>query len=361
MKIRTLTVFMLFCFLSCKKQNETNNFPIEKANDFPYEDATLKMEVVSNSLPRLVERIHFFDATIGNCITLTGKIFKTIDGGKTWKEKYSSTFSDFTLSELIFLDDKIGFAVGGGRSCSGSGCQLPDGQILKTIDGGDTWITAKVSLNSEFLSITQDDSQNVYAINRAYDSISNGALDTKMTVYKSKDLGKNWDSLTSIGFYPFSISSNDKALHISGSKKILRVSDEGKLWKELNVSVKDFRFFYDIAFKNGVGYCLENQKNLWKTTDNGENWTKIFEDDNYTSRINVISDKKCILFGTGKILSDDGIFPVSFSAYKITEDGGLSWKKVEFNSFFFYANHFFDSKNGFVADRGGNLVKISLK
>ena len=67
------------------------------------------------------------------------KIFKTVDGGESWIEKYSDSITGSTawggLSSVHFPDVNTGYAVG--HRCSPSGCL---GLIRKTNDGGSDWI-----------------------------------------------------------------------------------------------------------------------------------------------------------------------------------------------------------------------------
>ncbi|MDP4275783.1 MAG: YCF48-related protein [Bacteroidota bacterium] len=43
---------------------------------------------------------------------LKSKIISTSDGGKTWKEEYTGTSSNYFLNKIIFTSSKIGYAIG---------------------------------------------------------------------------------------------------------------------------------------------------------------------------------------------------------------------------------------------------------
>ena len=315
------------------------------------------MESVSTSTPPFMERLHFFDEFAGNCITAEGNIFKTTDKGLTWTQTFSRPSNDFKLSDLMFLDKKTGFAVGGNTSCNGSGCILPDGLILKTTNGGDSWQIVKRIPKSDMMAITKSDNGILYATNLTFLDISPSTATTK--ILKSVDLGQTWDSVGSIKVFSSRITCNGETVFVTGGiglGKIFRGTNQGTTWAEtiLDKSI----YTTEIAFKNGIGYCLANNQSLFKTTDDGVSWVQVFKDTNSSSRMVVFSDKECLLFGTGENLTG----AVSLrSAYKKTGDGGKTWEQVEFNSQGFYATHFFDSKIGYTSNRSNSLVKITLK
>ncbi len=77
----------------------------------------------------------FFDAQTGFVVGEFGKIYKTINGGKTWIEKQASLVgADYfdvldlpTFFDIEFLNRSVGYAVG------------LEARVAKTTDGGETW------------------------------------------------------------------------------------------------------------------------------------------------------------------------------------------------------------------------------
>ncbi|NJN33188.1 MAG: hypothetical protein HC817_01975 [Saprospiraceae bacterium] len=320
----------------------------------------LKIEETSTTTPMLIERIHFFDEIIGNCITLDGRIFKTKDKGVNWSNTYINPSSDFKLTDLTFIDKKIGFAVGGSTSCNGTGCNLPDGLILKTIDGGDTWNVVKRIPQSDIPSITKGDNNILYATNLFFAGQGPATASTK--ILKSTDLGQTWDSIASIKIYPQRMTCNGETVFVTGGiglGKIFKGTNGGRTWKETVLDT--MAYTTEIEFKNGVGYCLANNQSLFKTIDNGENWLKVYNGRYNSFRMALLSENTCFLFGGGRNLNVNSDFPNILSAYKLTIDGGKNWQEVEFRDIGFYATHFFNDKMGYISNRDRRLAKITLK
>lgn len=88
----------------------------------------------------LFEGITMTNTMIGYTCGLYGIIYKTTNGGATWKAQTSGTAE--SLNEIFFLDAKTGFTVG------------TSGTLLKTTDGGDDFKVALLSPNNREVLIT---------------------------------------------------------------------------------------------------------------------------------------------------------------------------------------------------------------
>lgn len=98
-----------------------------------------------------VSRLHFVNDQLGfaacggykrlvnNGVQLadSGAIYRTINGGADWQLVHTSNLTGF--SDVAFLNESIGVA---SRS---------DGAMLRTMDGGDTWIPASVSISGSYV------------------------------------------------------------------------------------------------------------------------------------------------------------------------------------------------------------------
>jgi len=82
-----------------------------------------------------IERIHFRNAMSGYCVDYDGRIGRTTDGGTTFA--YWQSPFDFKINDIYFVNDLIGYAVGGLDCSSGDCIQSPI--LLTTADGGITW------------------------------------------------------------------------------------------------------------------------------------------------------------------------------------------------------------------------------
>jgi photosystem II stability/assembly factor-like uncharacterized protein len=82
---------------------------------------------------------HFFDAQNGIASTFDyGKLFTTNDAGQTWALSYEDTILP-EMYDLTFTDNLTGYWAGG-QECRYGTCH-GEPFILKTTDGGNTWLT----------------------------------------------------------------------------------------------------------------------------------------------------------------------------------------------------------------------------
>jgi len=99
---------------------------------------------IVDSAPFELWDVHFIDNQKGIAVgyknaTSYGLILKTYDGGNSWIETYgpSNDVGYYGLYSVEFVDNLRGFAVGGGNKYNSEGMHF--GIFLKTEDGGNTW------------------------------------------------------------------------------------------------------------------------------------------------------------------------------------------------------------------------------
>jgi photosystem II stability/assembly factor-like uncharacterized protein len=115
----------------------------------------------------------FFTDIYTGYIAGAGKIFKTTDGGLSW-----SYFSgDFMLESIEFINADTGFAVGTNQNSAN--------YILKTSDGGATWVTCYSGSGEGLSSVTFPE------LNTGYACGLNGII------LKTTDFGETWSKLES--------------------------------------------------------------------------------------------------------------------------------------------------------------------
>lgn len=178
-----------------------------------------------------------------------GTILKTTDGGATWLQKNSGTTQ--ILGKIQFPTSDIGYIVSGGA------------QLLKTTDGGETWLPITVSNISSIFSMSCVNDNLIFL--SCIDSNSNSVL------LKSNNGGSSWE-------------------------KVIGNDAEAK--------------FYDIQFLTGeTGYASNSgvyhssENNILKTVDGGKNWTQI---DNSRGPFNFINENKGFRYQFGFLKTTDG-------------------------------------------------------
>src|SRR5690606_10733003 len=173
-----------------------------------------------------------------------GTILKTTDGGETWLQKFSGTSSG--LGQVEFPTPEIGYVIGGG------------GTLLKTTDSGETWITIdfgnSVILNS--LSFINEDSVFISAIISGSDN----------RLYKTVDGGDTWIYMEGNLPNEIQIQFVNEEIGFAGGYywgDFARTLDGGESWQEMEEGFAPFQFT-----NQNTGFCYDGD--LMKTIDGGE-------------------------------------------------------------------------------------------
>jgi len=179
-----------------------------------------------------------------------GYISVTNDGGLTWTE---TTPTDCAyLNKVVFLDSLTGWACG------------YDGALIKTIDGGYTWID-KSLLNQSFVGI------------HFFDKMNGISLESNR-VWLTQDGGENWDSTYYIGATAsqrcLTSCGNNQLITVGFSGSISKTADGGRTWENLNTTISSLMmnlgFFDDME---GLAITGNNgSHSLIRTTNGGYSW-----------------------------------------------------------------------------------------
>src|SRR5215831_3527455 len=163
----------------------------------------------------------------------------------------SSNIPDAQYSDLTFINETTGFAIA-------------QGFIVKTSDGGNTWTTINLPVNTSLKKIQFTDTQTGYII---------GGDNTFGILLKTIDGGQNWTSnnLNSLECpYGMYFLSNNTGF-ITGKNLFIKTTDGGQTWTSLKSNA--FRMFQDVNFKNSnEGYVTSNGGVYFKTTNGGNSW-----------------------------------------------------------------------------------------
>lgn len=313
--------------------------------------------------------------------TLLGLLSFSLAQTQPWKKLQSPVTG--TLRFLSFVDSLNGWAAG------------ESGTIIRTADGGDSWVIQNSTLPTFIMDIFFADINYGWALSLRDEFPFNSIL------LRTTNGGNEWtandlpDSLGVVRTIFFFDSLNGFA----GGSDILHTSDGGNTWTEAEIDsnmVSDFPIHKFKFFSRQFGYACGGRIDVagvvWRTTNYGLSWTAqgisvdeifdIFILDSLNA-ITLSGDPEG-LFPIGYIrttnageswsYSDLSFFGLSFaidfrtynegwsaSGYKFlrTTDHGGSWNEFETpDSTTIYDLQFTDARNGFAAGENGVILRL---
>jgi photosystem II stability/assembly factor-like uncharacterized protein len=173
-------------------------------------------------------------------ICRAGDILQTLDGGNTWNTVFD--WDGFGgIGKLFFTSNKIGYAYGGFVGDHGS-----FGTLLKTVDGGNTW----AELTSLLECIT---CLNFIDNNVGY------AFTFENNIYKTTDGGISWKlikNLDGIGSLYYAAITDGKTKYLASGNSIFQSTDDFKTVTEIykstvsgaELSIKAAKFSNETIF-----------------------------------------------------------------------------------------------------------------
>lgn len=178
-------------------------------------------------------------------------LLRTVDGGKTWISIMDSK-SNFDFDNIYFFDNNIGIATGRVRSTTSDTIK-----IFRTIDAGMHWGITNIPAKPLDLSINFIGAENTAAFKKQY-WISE--LSGKLII--TNDMGANWeivdprlpenrsfdclafkDSLNGLGISNFNNSSYSEI-----DKILFSTKDGGKSWDTISMKFDEYQIIFEIIY-----------------------------------------------------------------------------------------------------------------
>jgi photosystem II stability/assembly factor-like uncharacterized protein len=209
--------------------------------------------------------------------TIGKALCKSFDGGSTWnyKDIYNSSIPGAIPSSLFFTSPDIGYV---GTENYG---------ILKTIDGGNSWINSTNTSNLAIQSITFTN-----------DSIGYSLSDHMCL--KTNNSGLSWDTIYN------NSSMNLKSMNFINSNtgiifgdQIIKTTDGGNSWTSIyNQEVKSASF----KTPNTI-YAITADNHIYMTENGGNNW--VIDCENTLNYTKIVSNSTNQYIGTNKTFNND--------------------------------------------------------
>ncbi len=242
-----------------------------------------------------------------------GTILNTSDGGGTWAQQASGT--DFTLSDLHFIDSLNGWAVGDG------------GTILHTEDGGRSWKKQQSDVEYFLMGVFFLDARTGWVVTEW------------TTILHTRDGGKSWEIQHSEGDFilkSISFCNPDTGWAAGEYGYIYHTKDGGITWKqqagefgfsEDGSEIIGGDFLFDVvAIDPMTAWVVGIDGHVGRTTDGGETWERISGDFPKTQLFTIASDGNDSFLIGGKasmlVSADNG---KSFSACRMEPEITYGW------------------------------------
>ncbi len=219
--------------------------------------------------------LHFVDSMTGWAAGDAGAIYRTTDGGRSWKPLLSGVSANINF--VYFLDWNHGWMIGDSTSKDDEGETV----LVSTINGGRTWMTQKIP---NLLSVHFTDLQNGWAVGRNATLLhtTNGGVDWKPAEEVQAVVGLPVESSNyNFGFRDVYFLDPDHGWLIgnfygraqSNIGGLFVTSDAGKTWKRLPLTLetKYVSGRFTPGTINSVRFTDENTGTVTGEMKDGEN------------------------------------------------------------------------------------------
>jgi photosystem II stability/assembly factor-like uncharacterized protein len=344
-----LISYLLFLLIGCNKNPITDKEVVD-----PYLDGwTIKTQELNIDIHPTA--LFFTSPSNGFVIGYNGAIFHTSDSGNTWSAQNSST--TLHLNSIYFLNQNIGFISGRGMD----GCLNPDcnkgSVLLRTIDGGDTWMKMFYDSLAYLESMQFRDENNGIAI---METAQRSNSKFKFLV-KTTDGGNSWikTSLEISQAHSSVIINKENVYYLIGAyRKVLKSTDFGDTWQTINTPIIVSKYLLGIYFINkDIGFITDGTE-VYKTVNGGQNWDQV----NYHLAsfwgIHFANENDGFIFSPLSVY-EGGDFPTFKGTYLYyTKDGGETINVSELITKFYPVLTFYPAPNIGYSLNSSKILKL---
>jgi photosystem II stability/assembly factor-like uncharacterized protein len=327
--------------------------------------ATWNVQQTVNADTDYFNAVQFVSGSIGWVAGDDGVVLKTTDGGFSWVDQGFPLLT--TILAIKFISPTTGWVTGS------------DGVIYKTTDGGTSWIDQSPGTHQTLFAIEFANSQVGYAFG------------TKGMSFKTTNGGTSWVQKTidsTETYYSANFLNPQLGWIVGLSGAILKTTNGGQNWIKQTSPI--FTSFFSVHFIDSLNGIIGGSiGSILKTTNSGATWTSVLpdlNDDVYAIRFATPSVAWAV-GDVGRILkSTDGgntwklnssgvkadlfcsYFPSLNIGYAVgdtgvivkTTDGGLSWN-TQHNSIYqpFYGVFFATDLLGWAVGDSGVVLKTT--
>lgn len=181
-----------------------------------------------------------------------GRIIKTTDGGVTWVQQTPPT-TNYVYS-INFVDENTGYAGASGAA--------PPSQLLKTTNGGTTW----TSVDNNSLTFAHA----IHFINA-----QSGFIGGNGGFVRTTDGGATWNFVVQASaVYQFDFANENTGWFVGDLGTIQKTTDGGNTWTP-QVSGTSAPLHDVFVVNDQVAWAVGNNATARKTTNGGTTWTTV--------------------------------------------------------------------------------------
>jgi photosystem II stability/assembly factor-like uncharacterized protein len=238
-------------------------------------------------------------------VTSTNKVFKSIDGGKTWDDISDGFPNDTYLGDVMVVSDKVVAATDHGV------------YYLKDNNGAQRW-QKDMFLNDPVYNI------NYHNGNLQVISPDRGVM---QKVERAGIWQKVYTELTSKNLISSVMSTAEGTVYASGKEGVFKSDDEGQTWSHVykGTWVKN-------VVQMGNILVASDAETLFRSADKGQNWTPVIENDGFVRSISSVNNALvAITNGLQEKKVDNTLLqskPDVFNNVWTSTDEGKTWFKM---------------------------------
>ena len=280
-----------------------------------------------------LNKVYFLNDSVGYAVGgvrySADLMLKTTDGGKTWDSIPQPDLSK-SIYGIDFLTPEKGFA-----SCL-------DGKILSTTDGGNSW--QMLQMGRWFHLYSVDYYSDTLALTVGGDGYAYGMI------HRFGAAGF-WQPIDT---FPFALKDvqivSPTVAYACGYGAILKTEDSGFTWQYTSA---ENDFFSAIHFLTpDLGYAVGRTGTILKTQNGGTTWEKLRNGNTLFKERLRFNDVLFLDAQNGYIVGDNGLFCK-------TTDGGKTWVNIEkYNKKNLTSLFILKQNEGFVSTEDGFILKF---
>jgi len=252
--------------------------------------------------------VFFLDQNRGWVIGSKGTLLATVDGGKTWTSKTSSSAD--VLRDIFFVDENSGWLV-----CEVNVYELktkdqPRAYLMRTTDGGEHWqrVDIKgVDVDARLVRV-------VFSRGGRGWAFGEGGV-----IFTTRDGGETWTKLKSPTRHLLLggiFIDEDRGWIVGAGTTIIQTSDGGDTWYQsrfAQTSAEQIRFASASFVNNRLGWAVGSAGTIYRTINGGRTWQQ--------QDSGVVAD----LYDVKFLDAVEGWAVGAEGTIIYTNDGGLNW------------------------------------